>query len=262
MIFYFSGTGNTEWAARMLADALGDTLIYIPTALKGDCHYALREGESIGFCFPVHGWRPPKIVRQFIDRLSIESDSPSPRFTYAVCTAGDNIGETIDILSQHLAKRGFHLDSAFSLIMPESYVGLPFMDVDTKKKEMIKKQMAAEDMKICIPLIREHREGIFHLVRGHWPKINSRVIGGFFERYLITDTPFHVVSDRCVKCGICADVCPVEDIQGGLGTEPEWKHEGICLSCFTCYHHCPHHAIEYGGRTRHKGQYFYNRRQH
>lgn len=260
MIFYFSGTGNTEWAARNLSGALNDQLIYIPEALQGDCHYSLREGERIGFCFPVHGWRPPKIVRQFISRLTLDGGDPASHFTYAVCTAGDTIGETIDILQKQLRGKGFRLDSAFSLILPESYVGLPFMDVDPEERELSKKRNAAEQIADIYSCIRERREGVFQLVRGRCPKINSRVIGAIFEKRLITDAPFHVISSRCVRCGICADVCPVADIRGGLGQEPEWKHEGTCLTCFACYHHCPHHAIEYGGRTRHKGQYFYNRR--
>ena len=68
---------------------------------------------------------------------------------------------------------------------------------------------------------------------------------------------FHVEKDKCVKCGICANVCPVGDIKGGHGEYPEWLHHKDCLTCFTCYHHCPHHAIEFGRQTQKKGQYFY-----
>ena len=84
--------------------------------------------------------------------------------------------------------------------------------------------------------------------------------GKYFVDHLVTDRPFWVDSQRCVKCGICADVCPVHDVLGGLGYEPQWRHDGSCLSCFTCYHHCPHHAIEYGRQTKHKGQYFFKKR--
>jgi len=69
MIFYFSGTGNTRWAAEHLAAATGERLLFIPEELKGDCRYTLAAGERIGFCFPTHGWQPPRIVRQFIRRL-------------------------------------------------------------------------------------------------------------------------------------------------------------------------------------------------
>ena len=67
MIFYFSGTGNTRWAAERLAQETGEKLLFIPDEMKkGKCEYTLQEGERLGFCFPVHGWQPPHIVREFI----------------------------------------------------------------------------------------------------------------------------------------------------------------------------------------------------
>ena len=69
MIFYFSGTGNTKWVAQQLAEATGETLYYIPDELrKGELCYTLQPGERLGFCFPTHGWQPPRIVREFISR--------------------------------------------------------------------------------------------------------------------------------------------------------------------------------------------------
>lgn len=140
-----------------------------------------------------------------------------------------------------------------------NHVGLPFFDIDTPKKEQEKKAKADEKLHQFIDAII-HRKPASDLVIGRWPRINSRFLGGFFTRYLITDKPFHVDSVRCVKCGICADVCPTRNVVGGLGQEPTWKHNGSCLACFACYHHCPHHAIEYGRQTQHKGQYFFKRR--
>lgn len=256
MIFYFSGTGNTAWAAETIAQALNDKLVFIPDYIDGHFSLAPKPHEAIGFCFPVHGWRPPIVVRHFIQHLVVKG---AAEYVYSVCTAGDTIGETADYLRHDLQQAGLHLNAAFSLIMPESYVGLPFMDVDKKEKEQAKKQQAAQDLQQYIPIIKERQNHVFMLHKGRWPRINSRIIGEYFLNHLITDKPFHVRHERCVKCGICADVCPVHDITGGLGHEPEWKHNGSCITCFSCYHHCPHHAIEYGRQTRKKGQYFYKK---
>ena len=76
MIFYFSGTGNTRWAAQQLAEATDERLLFIPEELKGDCAYHLKPHEIIAFCFPTHGWQPPHIVRQFIRRLQFTSSYP------------------------------------------------------------------------------------------------------------------------------------------------------------------------------------------
>ena len=255
MILYFSGTGNSRWAAHRLAESLEEQLICIPDVKDGDGRFALSEGERLGFVIPVHGWRPPLLVRRFLSRCQFAA--PTPPYTYVVFTAGDNIGQAAGLLDKDLQGCGLKLDAAFSLIMPESYVGLPLMDVDTKERENQKKQQAAKDLEAFTDDIRHCRRGISKVTKGPLPWLLSGPVGGFFTRFLVSDKPFRVVSDRCVQCGVCAAVCPVHDIDGGKGKMPVWRHNSECLSCFSCYHHCPHHAIEYGCRTRNKGQYYY-----
>ena len=161
MIFYFSGTGNTKWAAQYLAEATGEKLIWIPEAMGGAadnaCRYTLEDGERIGFCFPVHAWRPPFLVRNFLRKLRIEQ--AQGHYCYALCTTGDNIGETMRLLQEDLSSIGLRASSLFSLIMPESYVGLPFMDVDTPAKEQQKKARAKE-------LLEQYAQSIVNRVEG------------------------------------------------------------------------------------------------
>lgn len=286
MIFYFSGTGNTKWAASKLAAATREDLISIAPYMRADdsSHnlaepFILKENERLGFVFPVHGWRVPKLVREFISKMKIlrePSDATGGNkakagdclknrpFAYCVCTAGDSIGLTIEnlneVISQNPSLQALgitEVSSSYSLIMPESYIGLPFMDVDPKKREIRKKENAAQELAVVCEEIFDRKEGISRLVKGPIPWFFTKVVGGFFENVLITDKRFHVEKDRCVKCGICANVCPVGDIKGGHGEYPVWLHHKDCLTCFTCYHHCPHHAIEFGNQTQKKGQYYF-----
>ena len=77
MIFYFSGTGNTRWVAQQIAEALGEELLYIPNLIKERrFEFKLQEDERIGFCFPTHGWQPPRIVRTFIRQLVLTGKRP------------------------------------------------------------------------------------------------------------------------------------------------------------------------------------------
>ena len=245
--------------------------------------FILKENERLGFVFPVHGWRVPKLVREFIGRMKVQraesdaegksasaeskalSDAAGNRpFAYCVCTAGDSIGLTIEnlneVISQNPSLQALgitEVSSSYSLIMPESYVGLPFMDVDPEEKEIRKKSKSAQKLAVICEEIFDRKEGVSRLVKGPIPWFFTKVVGGFFENALITDKRFHVEKDKCVKCGICANVCPVGDIKGGHGEYPEWLHHKDCLTCFTCYHHCPHHAIEFGNQTQKKGQYYF-----
>lgn len=279
MIFYFSGTGNTRWAAIKLVSATQERLVDIAeemrrmktSGVKKAEPFILKEGERLGFVFPVHGWRVPKLVREFISCLQLSlaesssvETSTHPPFMYAVCTAGDTIGLTIENLNdalsenQTLSNLGLsEVSSAYSLIMPESYVGLPFMDVDPKEKEIKKKEKSALELEVICEEVFNKKEGVNRLIKGPIPWFFTKIVGGFFEHVLITDKRFHVAKEKCVKCGICANVCPVRDIEGGKGKIPKWSHHKDCLTCFCCYHHCPHHAIEFGHQTQKKGQYYF-----
>ena len=279
MIFYFSGTGNTKWVAKQIADAIGEELLYIPDLIrKGQYEYEWHEGERIGFCFPTHGWQPPGIVREFIRKLRMRGfgnpqlkasefgNSEELPYCWALTTCGDNMGEAMTIFNKDLAKntklnvadsQPLQAETLFSVIMPESYVCLPFMKTDTEEKEAMKIELAKLQLPHIIQMIEERRRGIEELEKGATPRLYSYVIGGYFNKRMITDTKFTIDEDVCIKCGKCAKVCPVDNIKG---TPPAWIHNGRCTCCLACYHHCPVHAINYGSITRRREQYYFGRR--
>ena len=257
MIFYLSGTGNSKWAAQKLARFTQETLYAIPEIIDGDCNFALKTDERIGFVFPVHGWRPPKIVRTFMQKLQLRATHLEQHFCYLLCTAGNDVGLTMDYAQKDLEKVGLHVQAMFSLLMPNTYVGLPFMDVDSRATMLRKKHEAEKALRDYAKAILDCKRGEVHLHLSKWPRINSYFLGKVFANYFITDSPFHVDVKRCVACGICKMVCPVDDIVGGFRQKPAWKHNERCLACFACYHHCPQHAIDYGWMTRRKGQYYF-----
>ena len=49
------------------------------------------------------------------------------------------------------------------------------------------------------------------------------------------------ITDACVKCGACADNCPVEAISEG--EETYVIDADACISCGTCEANCPAGAI-------------------
>lgn len=260
MIFVFSGTGNTLWAARQLAEATGEQLFSMADELQGTCRYQLHDGERIGFCFPVHGWQPPHLVRQFIEKMQLSCpESVEAHYCYALCTCGDSTGLTMTMLSKALRHHGLRLHSAFSLIMPESYVCLPFMYTDTQEREREKIAKAQEQLNSYMTMIADRRQGEEHLDKGATPWTFSHVIGAYFNAHMISDKKFCVDADLCIHCGRCQKVCPTHNISMAEGL-PTWSHDGkSCTCCLACYHHCPQHAINYGKITRKRGQYYFGK---
>lgn len=51
-----------------------------------------------------------------------------------------------------------------------------------------------------------------------------------------------VITDECIECGTCIEICPEEAIkereEGGYYIDPE-----LCAECLTCLEECPSEAI-------------------
>lgn len=68
MIFYFSGTGNSEHAARALLQE-NEQLISIANAANSETFtFSPAEGENVGFVFPVYFYGLPDTVRRFVKK--------------------------------------------------------------------------------------------------------------------------------------------------------------------------------------------------
>ena len=85
MIFTYSGTGNSEYAARALLDE-GEALISIPRAVReGRWVWRCAGGERVGFVFPVYFFGLPATVLDFVRRVRFSGPVP---YVYAVITCG------------------------------------------------------------------------------------------------------------------------------------------------------------------------------
>lgn len=247
MIAYFSGTGNTEWVANRLSTLLCDTnLVRIPAREP----VAFDGVDTLAICFPVHSWGVPSVVRQFLDLLPKEYPIP---YIYMVCTCGDDSGLTLDEFQQLVVKQNQRCKAFFSVQMPNTYVNLPGFDIDSEQVQQQKIRQAENTLQQIAETVQK-KEECQRVVKGDLPWFKSKIIRPLFNRYLVSDSFFHV-ADSCRSCGACERICPVENIH--LEKHPVWSHQGKCLTCMACYHVCPEHAISFGNYTSKKGQYLF-----
>lgn len=253
MIFYYSGCGNSRFVAETMAQKMNEKLIFIPTELKEkkDLVYTFSKDESLGFVFPVYAWAPAPIVLDFIAKMQLNT---LPSYTYMVCTAGDEVGQTAEILTDALKQKGINLQGKYSVLMPETYINLPGFHLDTPDKECKKIDAARERIPQIVESVMERRYA-HELTVGSLPWIKSHPVNALFRSLLINDKPFKTL-DNCISCGVCQEVCPIDNITLVNG-RPQWQHH--CFCCMACYHHCPQNAIQYGKQTVGKGQYFFGR---
>ncbi|MEW9121547.1 MAG: EFR1 family ferrodoxin [Thermotaleaceae bacterium] len=250
MIFYFTGTGNSLQVAQNMSQYHGERLISISSLMnKGEENYkyTLEENEKVGFVFPVYAWGPPKMILDFIVKLDL--DNFKDNYIFAVATCGENIGNTMNILQQHLAKRNLILGSGFSVVMPNNYI-LMGMDVDSKEEAEKKLLKLDESMTHINQIIEMRQKDVFEVIKGPLPSILASMINSFFMKHAM-DTKKFYAKDNCISCGLCEKVCNTKTIK--VDSKPSWGDS--CTQCLACINLCPVHAIEYGKATAKRGRY-------
>jgi len=249
MIYYFSGTGNSFFAARFLAKALSDDLLSVSQALDQPeigLNPSLSEDSPLGFVFPVHAWGPPRLMLDLISRLKVTVNP----YIFVVYTCGDEAGLSASMISQALAKKGLQLDCAFGLAMPNNYIA--GFDVDPQSVAEAKIAKAKIRLNEISEILAKRQRNVFDLLAGRQPRLKSKLINPLFNRFAMSTRPFFATDD-CTSCGLCERICPVHTIR--VTKKPSWGK--VCTQCLACIHRCPVHAIQYGKKTIGKGRYVF-----
>ena len=240
MIFYFTGTGNSLFAAKALAGE-GERIVSITDALRArEFHYTLADQEPLGFVFPVYFYTVSDPVLELVRNLTVENAS----YVYAVIPCGASIGPAGGFLKSELKKRGLELQRVDPLVVPDG--ALIFYDIDTPEKMEQQLQKATEELKTIRDAIRQRRPN----------RITGSVAAakaGLTAYHLGMSTKKFHADDRCIGCGKCAEICPAKAIQME-NRRPVWKKDK-CLKCCGCINRCPVGAIQYGSKTASRGRY-------
>lgn len=244
MILYFSGTGNSEYAAKRLASQLDDDLLSINDRFREKSLRSVKSEKPLIFVLPTYAWRIPRLVEQWIRKVSFYGC----RNAYFVMTCGDSIGNAGKYLRQLCSYKKFTYMGVRAVVMPENYIAMfrapeePEAIAAIMRADPILDEIAAS-IKRGIPL-KEQKSSI----TGH---LSSTVLNEFFYGFMIKDKKFFVTDD-CIACGKCQQVCPLHNISIEDGI-PRWHHR--CTHCMACISSCPREAIEYGSATYGKRRY-------
>ena len=236
MIYYFSGTGNSQWVAEQLALATGDCAINLI-----ECEPPKTvEGQTIGLAFPVYAWGMPEPVTTFAKQLM-----GTPAFAFGVCTCGADAGNTMEKLC-----RVFSIHSQYSIIMPNNYV----IGSNPDSSEVIRQKIfhAKERIEDISQMIARHQSES-NVEKGRLAWLKSSFVHYGFEHFARTTKPFYV-TDSCISCGLCAKNCPTKTISIVDG-KPVWGTK--CYQCTSCINRCPVQAIQYGKDTLKRGRYVF-----
>ena len=253
MIFYFTGTGNSQWVAETAAEAFSDKAIAMSDYVNGDSiklpEFVPSPGEYIGFVFPVYSWGMPPLVNKFINQFQLKSHTD--QVIFGIFTCGDECGYTKEMFLKLINEKGLECHHTYSVQMPNNYIVFPGFDIDSKELEKSKIENAKPTLSKILKAIRDDNP-IDEYKKGGASYLKSRIIYPLFCRHALSSRPFHT-TDKCTTCGLCAKICPTKNITI-TENKPVWKNH--CTQCLACIHRCPARAIEYGKITKKKGRYY------
>ncbi|MCC2253723.1 EFR1 family ferrodoxin [Ruminococcus sp. CLA-AA-H200] len=226
MVFYFTGTGNSLYAAKQI----GKELISIPQAIhKKEQKW---RADEIGIVCPVYGHEMPAMVKEFLKKAEFQTD-----YLFIVLTYGNIHGGAAKLAQKELERSGKRADYINTVEMVDNF--LPAFDMDEQTASEPEKQIEKHLARICSD-IREHRK---------WIQPASEADRAWHRKYLEYQKALqaeqrpHIyhVTEECIGCGICMRVCPAGCIY--LKEQRAVHTMENCQMCMACIHHCPENAI-------------------
>ena len=244
MIYYLTGTGNSRHIAERIAHALNDTLISLNDRIKSGDITPLAVNGRLVLVMPTYAWRIPRIVRDHLLRTELRG----ARETWFVMDCGSEIGNAAKYNKRLCADKGFTYMGTAQVIMPENYIAMFDAPQEPEAARIIEAASPSID-----EAARKISEGFeFAAPRNNlYDRFMSTAVNPAFYALFVKADKFRA-DDKCIGCGKCARLCPLNDISIVDG-RPVWGKN--CTHCMACICHCPTGAIEYGRKSLGKPRY-------
>lgn len=238
-IYYFSATGNSLSLARNMADKLGNCNL-VPIAKTIEKANIKITTPRVGIVFPVFAWGMPRIVEEFVNKLSF---SRKP-YIFAIATCVAIQGNTLKDLKKALRLNGLDLNAGFAVKAGRSsLMKLNSLDNIIIKLDRHRKQIKSSEARLPEMLATIEK------LANHSPETSSwaaNIFGSMFHGLAVKtfkniDSTF-IIDGSCTGCGTCVKLCPRSNIVIENG-RPVFLHN--CELCHACIQWCPGFAIRH-----------------
>ena len=250
VVYYFSGTGNSENVARWMADIAKEkdmevSLINIgKTARRGI--EAPEADTLVAFVSPIHGFNYPPVMLDFLFHFPKGKNNVLLLNTRAGMLIGKWItpgltGVAFYFSALILKMKGYSIRSMFPVDLPSNWIS-----VHPGLNERTVRYLHERNREKVYRFARKVLNGgtDFRSVREIIQDVLIAPISlgyYFIGRFLFAKT--YYASADCDNCGICYQSCPVKAIKL-VDNRPFWTFN--CESCMHCMSNCPKKAIETG----------------
>lgn len=225
MVFYFTGTGNSLYAAKLLEE----NRFSIPQIMNSDT--LSFEDERIGIVCPVYGHEMPLMVKKFIKEATFNT-----KYFYIILTYGKRHANAVELAKKYVKSVGKQVDYITTVLMADNF--LPVFDM---AEEATLEKNVETQLSVVKSDITEKIHG-FQKV-----SLEDRIVHNTMMLAFIGKIPEAVWSDfnftdKCTGCGVCAKVCPAGCID--IENNRAYRTSQGCQACYACIHSCPIAAIK------------------
>lgn len=244
MILYFSGTGNSEYAASRIGKNLNEEVINLFEKIRNHDFSEMYSATPWIIAAPTYSWRIPRILENWLKHTTLSGCKE----IYFVMTCGSNIGNAGKYLEKLCISKNMNYSGCFQIVMPENYVAM----FSTPTKEQALKIIRQTDNRIdeAASFIK-NKKAFPQRPLSIIDRIESGIVNDAFYPIFVHAKKFYA-KDTCISCKKCADVCPLDNIHI-VNKKPVWGKN--CTHCMACICRCPSEAIEYGKRSEGKPRY-------
>ena len=238
MILFFSGTGNSNYVAKRIADALGDALVNLNDRIKASDTSLVETGERVIIGTPTYAWRIPRVVCDWLRKTELRGAKQA----WFVMTCGSEIGNADKYNRELCTEKAISCMGTAQIVMPENYIAMfPAPQADEARQIVAQAEPSIDRAIAAI-----QRNQPFAPTRNNlYDRFMSGPVNPIFYKFLVKANAF-TASGACIGCGQCVKRCPMNNVTIKDG-KPVWGRN--CTHCMACICYCPVSAIEYGKKS-------------
>lgn len=246
MVLYFSGTGNSQFAALRLVELLAEeAAVSINRYLKLGENAVLHSDRPLVFVAPTYAWRLPTIVSDWIAATHFSGS----RSAYFILTCGGSVGNAAAHAKKLCEKANLQFRGLAPVVTPNNYVALSSPPGEAECEALW--EIAKERISTLACLIQKG-EPFPESPVSFQDRVSSGPVCALFYALFVRDKGF-AASSACVSCGKCVQRCPLNNIKLAHG-KPIWN--GRCTHCMACIGGCPTEAIAYKSSSKGNRRYY------